>query len=1093
MFQPFDHPERGAHAEYYCGKPKDTIYSTHDFYRRSYDDIRHRVESGKLIDIFFDYEASDKIASFAEPKEFAALAFDLQGRLLGRLRMPIAMPEYQAYAIGAALVGRIPVANLDKGWPGHMAAAMVQGFFRRMTRLDGEALELEETEFADGKKGYSYPVLEGEAPLELHNMGQRFRFAGEEKWRKLYALSQPFNGENYDDPMASHWFSRLGFAHLFPTAQKRHDTYREDMRAKAIWEWAFGVQGKYGLHLPDRWHRKTRRSVLSTRLGDILLANSVPANRARGVDNGIVYHDGRYPDPEVLHASEEDAAGTAALSFYLNRLDPAGMRFLSQIGDTEKHKNFLQADREFGDRPLRGFVHYDEGMLTRGIGMLLSTDDEYGDRRRALMFNLAHDPADYQNLDHEKLRPLLVQRHHPVFVQMVMNRTAQVAEFQRAYEAGAGGDISPEVYHQRRQKLLSNDAFMRRVMETWFDLTTPSRPPNIVTARDMEEDSYAHYGDLKYPVYRDPVTGKKRVIPKDIYARATDKWDFVRKFDTLIRRATEGHAVEYSDAEEAVGDYNDRLKDIEKKLDKLQAGWASPFYLPDVGISPTTPEEARQHLWLMRHACRAVVYNCLPEFWVANGRRQRLPWEKVIAMQDRTRIHQWPLREDRVKDERLYITFERNPKRQPIITALRVFDADAFNRTHGSPEWQKWWAAFVEKNYAEWRPFYDAYVTLGVQGAPNLDPSRHKRMSEARAVQEIEHMLGRAAEGPNSDYVRQVLKTPMGQKMLAEHRAYKEKRLAQHEWTPEKMELMGYDPDTRFPFSNPRFHINPAAALTIRVPDVMLEQPGWDDHWHQFHVIEQPVRAVREALAHANKEKRPLILEGEATGMFRLAAEAVCQRVPDAGERTRQALTRARGHYSTIGKKLSENIDKLSLLTFEQLVPIHGADPSLEGKQSLSLPALDWAGLVDARAGGLPAPLDPITGILVRDTGQDIAPGDVRLRRVLQGEETGDEYRGIIARAERIHVDDLVRMSEEEVQKFGKFTAPDLYSYWKKLFADLRVTDASRQTLWRITLAAPVDKKSYCYEQPVELPTAMFKAPRPAFIPPRPKPHRAAA
>lgn len=1075
--------QRNLKVDDYRSHPIETYYSCTRAYQPTYDSISHHLEAGKLIEIFYDFEASDKDARHAAPKEYAALAFDLQGRLLARLRLPIAIAQEDPYAIGAALVGRIPVETLEEGWPGHIAAAMIQNFLSRNARLNPDAMGLSPAHFSDGKSGFHYDLFWPDRPrgqrLEIHESGQRFRFVGEEKWRKVYGLSQPFNGEHYDDVMASHWFSRLGFAHLFPASQKRHDTYREDVRAKAIWEWAFGRQGREGLQLPARWHRKTRRNVLSTRLGDILLANSQTENRARGASGGVVYYDGRSPDPDILHASDEDVAGTAALSFYLRQIDPSGMRFLSEIGDTDKYKAFLQDGQEFGDRPPVGFVHYDEGMLTRGIGMLMATDDAYGDERRALLFNLGHDPSAILPLGHEQLRPLLVQRHNPVFVPLVLNRTPQVADFKRAYAAGAGANLNPEQIHQRRHMLLNEQGFIQRVMETRYDLTHPSPPPNIVTSRALEDDSYNHYGDLKYPSYVDPVSGRRKAIPQDIYARAKDKWDFMRAFDGHLRKVTEGHAVEYNETPEAVTEYKKRFEEAEKALTKVQAGWEKPFVLPQIDVTVTDSESARRHLWLLRHELRGALFSAVPEFWVVNGRGQRLPWEKVMAMPDGARIRQLPLREDRAHHEHLYIRFERNASRHPVISALRVFHAEAFNASIGSREWQRWWKRYVKDNYDEWRAWYDAFVTLGVQGPPNLDPSQHKRLSEAKALQEIDQLLGRASESSETDYLRQVLKTPQGQKLLDDHRAHKFKKIKKNLWTAEKMRTMGLDPKTGFPSPHPHFKVDRKKVVRLLVPDIMLEGLSWDDHWHTHAVINRQERSIGNDLEALRKNGKAVVLEGGATGMYRLAAGAACTRLPIEGERTRRAIDQARGAYASAGMKCADASAQLRLLSCEQVVPIHNEDEVEEGLQHVSLPALDWAALVDARAGGLPAPLKPLQGIIVRDTGQKFTSGPIRLRRTQGGVETGDEYRGRLLKATPVTLAAIDAFSDEDAHRCGKLSAADLSHAWRKIFSDLHVREAARQKLWHLQLARPVSKTSYRYINRAEQPVAMFISRRP--------------
>lgn len=147
--------------------------------------------------------------------------------------------------------------------------------------------------------------------------------------------------------------------------------------------------------------------------------------------------------------------------------------------------------------------------------------------------------------------------------------------------------------------------------------------------------------------------------------------------------------------------------------------------------------------------------------------------------------------------------------------------------------------------------------------------------------------------------------------------------------------------------------------------------------------------------------------------------------------------------------------------------------------QHVALPAQDWAGLADARAGGLPKPLKKLTGIIVRDTGQEFTQGDIRLRRMSRGEETGDEYSGRLKSAQRVSLDDICKMSDAQAQPFGKLSAADLYSQWKKLFADMRVTDPAKQKLWILKLERPVSKLTYTYFNRAQQPVAAFISTRP--------------
>lgn len=1095
----FPPPKSSLITDYYFGQPQETIYSKKDsIFLPKYEDVEHLIKGGKLIQIFGDFEASDKDAKTATPQNFSALAFDLQGRILARVQIPVAIPDHAVYATDAAMVGHIDVKNLDRGFPEHFAAAQIHDFFKQTSRLDVEALKLKFKKVDHDKMIYSYPLelADGHSlELNLNRDGKKFHIGDFGADHKVYGHWQPFNGEKYDDALLAHWNARLGFADLFPSSQKRNNTIRSDVRAKALWIWAFGPQGASGLQLGARQHKRTKRDVLGTRLEDIAQNNSVMANRGRGVEGGIRLYNGSEFDPEKTHTADYDSALTAAVAMELRRLDPQGLRFVEELDDTDKYKKFLQGTNGFTDRPPVGFVHYDQGMLTRSIGVLLATDDAVGKRSKAIMFNLAHDPRDFMNKTSDDIRALLAQRdNEPVFVVVELNKTPTVADFERAYLAGAGNGISPEEYHRRAMMITNNRAFIQRVMENWYDLTYPAPPTKALTQREQYEDSFSHYGEPKYYVYKEGANRRKE--DKDIYKRRLKVWSTYNQFDCLINLATQGHAVEYTNDDNAIIDYLDKHKEIVKKLAKHQENWAQPFLLPSAH-NVVTLDDARRHLWATREACYDARYSAYNDSWVVNENGQKQPWERVLSMPAATRKRMWPVHEDAMKGKPHYrIQFERNLDRYAHILITQAFTTDKFYKTHGNDLKPAWWDKYFEETWEPSRDWYNAYVTRAVQGPPNLDPSEHRKPSERSEVQKIERVLQAGMAEKSMEYAR-ALNTPQGQKRLREHQEFKLQRLAQYPWTPVALDLMNFDAETKQPTPNSRFTIDRAKAICLAVPDVMLEKENWHAIWGNHHVIASlPDQRTRNLLKRLSNKGASLVLVGQATGMMRLAAKAICSRLGYSADAS-PSIAVAQGDYATIGQKLGPNP---FLLKFEQLAPIHKLDAANENArekvQHIPLPAQEWAGFADTRAGGLPEPLSVRTGIIVRDVGQEFIPGPVRLRRTQGGIETGDEYMGSIAKVTRITADDLADMKDSEAWRFGKLSAADLHAYWRRHFADMNIAP-DQQVLLKIDLAASVNKNTYTYINRAELPIAVIgENPRPDTAsrrkPNSPKPGEAA-
>ena len=527
------------------------------------------------------------------------------------------------------------------------------------------------------------------------------------------------------------------------------------------------------------------------------------------------------------------------------------------------------------------------------------------------------------------------------------------------------------------------------------------------------------------------------------------------------------------------------MKNVAKKLDKKQWAWARPFRLLDLPLAFAGTEDSMRHLWLLRHHCALAPFSLYPDFFVVNERGQRLSWDKVLDMPFALRSELWPRREDEAEGPHLRISFERDPDRFPILTLKRVFQNDAFNRQHRSETFRTWWKSYFNENYrGEGAATYEALVTLAVQGPPNQDPSEHVPMTEARALKEGEDMLNKAAaNGPDeqakSEYARQVDGSPLQQKNLADHMAYKRGRMQDHPWTPEKLALVGCDPETRQPARNPFYYVNPREMHVLRVPDLMLvARPGWNENVDHTHfVIAKPPRKLEAALC--KQDHPPLILQGAATGMMRLAARATCARLRGSGDRAAEAVAQAQRYYAESALVARLKPESLRVLSFEQLAPLHHGRPVDESIQHVGLPSQNWIALVDQSLGGLPKPLGVLQSFLIRDVGQNLETGPIRLRRVSEGCETGDEYLGEVGEARRIHVDDIRTFGTADVWALGRLSCDDVLSSWTKVFADLRIADPGQQYLWHLKLAAPVDRSTYAFFDRKAFPVAVFDQPIP--------------
>lgn len=1114
MFTP--HPLRDKQTAFYLGRPQETYYSQNAEYRPTYEDVAHLIPQdpqkgpGQLMHIFADWEATDKDRTTAQPTQFGAVMFDLNMRLVGKLDLNLALGNLHPMAIQAALVARAWPDEMKHGWPGYIGMGMYRDFLLSGSHLDGETLGLKSAQFRDGTKGFHYslnfPDLPKPLVLEINEAGNQMRFPGErldrkkgQKWgRDLHSATRFFNGDKYDVNLAAFTAARYGMASLFHASRSAHDATHLDPLAAARWFWAFSEKrGKDGLQFLPRYHVKTRREVISFTQNDILRANSPAAYRALGRTGGIILYDGTEYDPERAHGAYPDSMGTAALYALMRKTDPAALRFLETHSSEQSQKDFLQSAARFEDRPLVGFVHYDEGMISRGIGLLINTGDTYGQERKneLLVFNACYDPKIVATWTDSQLKATLVQKHNPLAVAFRANHTAQFADFERAHKAGAGIDMVPHFganfeaqegrrltvneLQQRRMDLVNNRFLMDRIMAIWSEVRHPPRAPNVTTIRQPEEQTFNHYGDLDAIV-----TPNGEVEPADIHIHFKDKWDTTRKFDTLLREMMEVHAVEYSNDDKAVDDYVDRYKKLAKRVEDLQATWADQINLPS--ILPDTREECIKHLWNLRVSLHDHLFNYLPERFLVDENGNALSVDQAMQVPREMRIERFKP-EDRATGQYWKCVFERQPDLQTFRLLDMVFDeADPFYRNHISPDIRKWWVDFYDKEFAAARPWYDARVALAVNGPPNLEPSKHPSMTVARSAYEAAQLRIAARKGPGSDWHRFVTNTKQGEQILAAWEAKHAADLKRHKLTADQMDMMGYDPATKAPYLHHFFDVPRKDVVRLVVPDSILDEPLFHQQHLNHLIIAKPDKSTLQALDATEGPNRLIVLEGAATGMERLAvvsknaapAAQFCFPLPKTSYEN-DAVEAARSAYASIGEKLGSSP---FILKCEQLAPIHDKRAVDAGVQSVAIPALDWAGLVDGKAASLPEPKMRITEILVQNVGQRYRATanehGLRLQRVYKGRVTGDEYHGWLQQARQITLQQIETSGQFDdawAMRAGKLSKADLVSEWRATFAGLGINKPSEQKLWLLSLAKPVSKSTYTYFKPDAFPVAVYE------------------
>ncbi len=1097
-----------------------------DIARKS--DVWEQITKDGIVTFLpMDFEVNSLNQYMAQLIRVGMAQTSLSGKVLDTLELDAKMPEHALMAPQAALVVQYHVEEMQKGEPPHIVIGKMREFMDNAAKAlwhaypekesvidyideknhwdvklrDPESLSLEETEGRKNRKTVRLiPLLDDGGKvvydLAVDENGKFIYYRGKNNvWRKKPAAKRVIgqNITNADNRWMWSMLYQNCFRDVFVPHMRQFGNYMSDTLALSRSGVLFAPGGEDGLKLGKRTDPISGEEILSGKLEKVMEANTRLASSARSIREGILMPadsvGGGNPaakyDPEEAHRSPlYDAFASLALYLFMRHIMPDYIKFRENLGDLSRLRDFLMTGEDGQLRPLFSFGRFawNDGSpaLTAHMGVTINLDEQYGDRKKALILALdqlrpdPHDPSalllhDGRNifdLDQGELQKLMQREREKsdgLFQVLSLRKNYMLATAKDGLRVGANKGYDLDTLEHMRRNILRDTAFQERAMAAFEAVQPTFLTPEDIAVPLPEEEIFTHVGDPDWRTFKalSVKTGDyEETLLTDIHERAKDRFNAIQQRNAAGRSAIEPDPIEWA-LEKPLDDQIAALKAFRHKIKKAQDNaqkYASTygFSIPDTmdfglgeivtslshkarrnienGDEGLAREEiaksldkACQYLWCLRKDALDNLWfeNPVDNYWVIDrdNNNQAIPWDVIVQMDSKDRVEGFQPRKGKngkEKPPRFEIQFETIPATEQLL-ALMFFSSGKQDLL--SKDWHKW---------------YEARLALIANGPPNEDPDRHRfptaaqslkvsrRMREnltdddLKAVEEIDERLGLY------DIFMKDKKEAM--KILKGWEAYYKDFMKKHPWTKEKMKIAGYDPDTGLPIENVPLKVKPEHTIIIDIPDAHLDSAPLSDPGlaYQFKLAAMPKDARRQWKKWQSsaklKDQANIVFRGTDSGRMFVASKARIKKWPAEKMRFQYAFAQARRDYEEDGYALptSDNKD-LVAISFEYLDPLANTRKINSKRKDILMPHEDdFLGTVNAAlAGRNPDTEGTITGLAIRHYTETYAAGDkVRLRQTdSDGQETGWEVETKLTSVRKVSIAKL----SDDIES-GKFT-----------------------------------------------------------------------
>lgn len=923
------------------------------------EDIGHRLSTGQLLATGYDMEMTDLDRLFAFPTHFAAILriFD---RIIGSIDVKPRVPEWVVEAPAAAVIVQASPQEIHYGEdrdPPHIAAGKIAFWFRTLYRRLWDALDDEKEQIAlqDGKteevRLYKIRDKDGRAHIfRLHDKGKWlsmriadgvpddghvYRDAGREnekgaRWKKIAppAMTGGFNNIRADDM----WLMTLAFmtgnADIIVSYLKKNRLFRVDVRAITRAAATLNIRGENGIQAAYTINPATGQRYASSRLSDLMLANTHRANSGRGLEEGIRMPDGSFYEERLGHQNPlYDVLATESLLAYDRWHDPEVVAQFEKNADLEKLKNFLMGNNGFNPHPLRLFLRsvYPD-LQQANIGICAVLGEEIKERQQGLFIrtdtNAALAAYTYRgkhlhDMDADEWHAMLTeQRGQPDALCEIIDvrKSPAVFESSLGFARGLGGDPdwNETVNRKYLLELLANPDIRARIKNALERTTPVFSGADDVPAPRAEDHIFEHFRELKRLDSGAP--HGKIVNNDDVDSHAMEMLRRARDIRRTLLQAMEPDPVEWFDElpggwrKETVEKFAEKITKIKSYLRHRQTDYdPDPVQLPDPDNSyrlphkrdaegaPVEPDDeairkcadaAVEYLWKMRAALMHAADDYSLSFRITDRHGHEVPFDVLDKMDEHIRRNKLANGEFRPRFEnrnytaeiiaRMFATTPGRMEKTKEDLQKTLIVADAAGDDKGSRmlrdelrEWDMWGAHF------------DAVAALHLNGPPHVDSDDHRWMSARKGQKIIARInrnlrLGldvRADAGQLGLWEILMTDRDKGEQILDALAKHYDAMLEKYPLTAERLDMMGYGVDG-WPVEHVKYIIPAGApAMLVDVADAFLDQPlhHIDEGSYLVPVAVADAPGLRAAMAVLDTH---VLLRGRESGRVCYAARA---------------------------------------------------------------------------------------------------------------------------------------------------------------------------------------------------------------------------
>lgn len=396
-------------------------------------ETEHLTKKGVLNYAIYDCETTDVDRNFAQITQFAGIIHAVGGEEKSRIDIRCKMPAHVVPSPHALLVTKVSPDQLSDGLPPQEFAWRVANFFEDARTTD------------DGQKRLERVGADGSV--------QRI---------PAKAMAMGHNSLNADDP----WIRQLLYQNMFanPYVTNTQGVMRTDSlntaRAAAIFSPETFATGTY----PETGKK-------SFKLGDLAKANDV------------VVRDGKVFNADDAHDALYDIEGTRGTYFKMADVASAVVTQMEQNADPSALIAFLRGTRSgFDDqRPVISYGRAIRGNTEAQMGVLVDNDSQYGNRRRAVIYNLANDPRELLDKTEDEILEIMRKQDPwseenrekdyqgpesaPMFERIALNKTPMVMPAELGMRVGASRGLTMQELEERKKVIENNPDLRDRIMK----------------------------------------------------------------------------------------------------------------------------------------------------------------------------------------------------------------------------------------------------------------------------------------------------------------------------------------------------------------------------------------------------------------------------------------------------------------------------------------------------------------------------------------------------------------------------------------------------------------------------------------------------